>query len=426
VEASVRSTTAATRNQPPRRALGRLPPLVGAEARSAVRSRAVNGHGLWPFDKSGRRRGGCRGIGDFRDRDERQRAVWRARWLPLSQGGQLPGSDLDLSGFRSSVREVAIAALLGRWFGRGGHLTRAFFGRRVRRVVLFAVALSAVVGGAASATIPGANRVYTAVSHGDAKDLFYTTSGAGAGLPNGAEIFAIAVSGAKVTTRDIGPTHGGDCGSLARSPKGTLYSICGALFGAQQLATINQKTGRAHLFGVPVFGLAVMAMAFGRNGTLYAVGGCNPDPTTFECTPDSDPTYNSLYKINKNTGAFTRIGSTGAPQLFMDLTFDRHGHMLGVTTTVNPSAAPAILYRINPSTGKARKLFNLVGSNYVMGLALRRDGKLYATDNFPHSGLYLIDPKTGFETAIAALPFGASSDLVSMNTRGFAASSPGQ
>ena len=58
-----------------------------------------------------------------------------------------------------------------------------------------------------------------------------------------------------------------------------------ALFGAQQLATINKKTGRAHLFGVPVPGLAVMAMAFGPHGTLYAVGGCNPDPVTFECTP---------------------------------------------------------------------------------------------------------------------------------------------
>jgi hypothetical protein len=119
------------------------------------------------------------------------------------------------------------------------------------------------------------------VRHGDAKDLFYTTSGAGTGLPNGAEIFAIAVRGETVTTRDIGPTHGGDCASLALSPEGTLYSMCGALFGDQQLATIDQKTGRAHLFGVPVPGLAVMAMAFDRNGTLYAVGGCNPDPTTF-------------------------------------------------------------------------------------------------------------------------------------------------
>jgi len=66
----------------------------------------------------------------------------------------------------------------------------------------------------------------------------------------------------------------------------------------------------------------------------------------------------------------------------MDLTFDHHGNMLGVTTTVNTSGVPAILYRIDPATGKATKLFNLVGSNYVMGLAFGRDGKLYATDDF--------------------------------------------
>ena len=90
--------------------------------------------------------------------------------------------------------------------------------------------------------------------HGGAEQVFYTTSGAGNGLPNGAEIFAIAVSGVTVTTRDVGPTFGGDCGSLALSPRGTLYSVCGSIFGAQQLATIDQKTGRANLFGVPVPG----------------------------------------------------------------------------------------------------------------------------------------------------------------------------
>jgi hypothetical protein len=266
-----------------------------------------------------------------------------------------------------------------------------------------ALALATVSPLAASAAPASAPRPGTS-------SVFYTTSGAGTGLPNGAEIFAITVSGATVTTRDVGPTHGGDCGSLALSPQGTLYSMCGPLFGAQQLATIDQKTGRAHLFGVPVPGLAVMAMAFGRNGTLYAVGDCNPAPVTFECTP-GPATYNSLYKVNKRTGVFTRIGPTGAPQLFMDLTIDSHGSMLGVTSTVNPSAVPAILYRINPATGTATKLFNLVGSNLVMGLAFGRDGKLYATDNFPNSGLYRINTKTGFETAIAALPFGFSSGL---------------
>jgi DNA-binding beta-propeller fold protein YncE len=195
--------------------------------------------------------------------------------------------------------------------------------------------------------------------------------------------------------------------------------MCGSLFGAQHLATIDPKTGRANLFGVAVPGLAIMALAFDPNGVMYAVGDCNPD-ANFECnTPasPSDPNYNSLYTVNAKTGALTRIGSTGAPQFFMDLAFDRNGKLLGVTTTVNPSSIPAILYRIDPATAKATKIANLVGSNSIMGLAFGREGALYATDNSQNSGLYLIDSATGFETAIAALPFGFSSDLVLMNRR---------
>jgi hypothetical protein len=238
------------------------------------------------------------------------------------------------------------------------------------------------------------------------KNLFYTTSGAGA------ELFAIKVSGKKITTTDIGPTNGGNCASLAMSPAGTLYSMCGPLFGGnQQLATIDQKTGRANLFGVPVPGLAVMAMGFARDGTLYAVGDCNPNSATFECTPGSDPNYNSLYTVNRATGAFTRVGPTGAAQFFMDLAFDDDGHMFGVTTTINPSQVPAIVYRINRATGTATKIIDLVGSNSVMGLAFGRKGQLYATDFTPNPGLYLIDIKTGVETAIATLPFGFSSGL---------------
>jgi len=283
-------------------------------------------------------------------------------------------------------------------------------------VLVTSAMLSVVLAVMGAGIAPSAAVAANSVGQDGAASVFYTTSGAGNGLPNGAEIFAITVSGATVTTRDVGPTKGGDCGSLALSPHGTLYSMCGSLFGVQQLATINKQTGLADQFGVKVPGLAVMAMAFGPNGTLYAVGDCNPD-ANFECTP-GPADYNSLYKVNQKTGAFTRIGSTGAPQLFMDLTFDSHGTMLGVTTTVNPSPTPAILYRIDPAKGTATKLVNLVGSNYVMGLAFGRDGKLYGTDAFPNSGLYRIDPKTGFETAIAALPFGSSSDLVLMNPGG--------
>jgi hypothetical protein len=289
-------------------------------------------------------------------------------------------------------------------------------GHRLRVLVTSAM-LFAGLAVAAAGIAPSAASAANSAGPDGAASVFYTTSGAGNGLPNGAEIFAITVRGATVTSRDVGPTYGGDCGSLALSPHGTLYSMCGSLFGAQQLAIINQQTGRADQFGVKVPGLAVMALAFSPSGTLYAVGDCNPDPVTFECTP-GPADYNSLYKVNVKTGAFTRIGSTGAAQLFMDLTFDSHGTMLGVTTTVNPSTTPAILYSINLATGTATKRVNLVGSNYVMGLAFGRDGKLYATDAFPNSGLYRINPTTGLETTIAALPFGSSSDLVLMNPDG--------
>jgi len=113
--------------------------------------------------------------------------------------------------------------------------------------------------------------------------------------------------------------------------------------------------------------------------------------------------------VNVTTGAFTRVGSTGTPQFFMDLTFDRSGNMFGITTTINFNTyLPAVLYRIDPATGMATKIINLVGSNAVMGLAFDRDGKLYGTDFVQNPGLYLIDIKTGFETAIAALPNFAS------------------
>ncbi len=288
-------------------------------------------------------------------------------------------------------------------------LMRAIASRRLR--VLATVAILGAVPAATSAPPLLSEALATnTVSPHDAKNVFYTT-GAGS---NGAEIFAIDVSGRKVSTRDIGSTFGGACASLALSPRGTLYSMCGPLFGNQQLATIDQRSGRANLFGVAVAGLAVMAMAFGPDGVLYAVGDCNPDPT-FECRPGSDPNYNSLYTVNATTGAFTPVGPTGAPQFFMDLAFDRSGNMLGVTSTVHPSAVSAILYRIDLTTGKATKTTNLVGSDLVMGLAFGRDGKLYATDYRPNPGLYMIDPKTGFETAIAALPFGFSSGLELVN-----------
>jgi hypothetical protein len=284
---------------------------------------------------------------------------------------------------------------------------------RSLRVLVTSAMLVAGLAVTGAGITPSAAVAANSAGQDSTASVFYTTSGAGNGLPDGAEIFAITVTGATVTTRDVGATYGGDCGSLALSPGGRLYSMCGSLFGDQRLATINQKTGLAHLFGVAVPGLAVMAMGFSPGGTLYAVGDCNPDPVTFECIADKD--FNALYKVNVRTGAFTRIGATRAPQFFMDLTFDSRGTMLGVTTTVNPSTVPAILYRINPATGRATKLVTLTGSTAVMGLAFGRDGKLYSTDATANSHLYRISPTTGVETTIAGLPFGSSSGLELMN-----------
>ena len=78
---------------------------------------------------------------------------------------------------------------------------------------------------------------------------------------------------------------------------------------------------------------------------------------------------------------------------------------------VQTTYIPAVLYRINTETGAATKVVNLVGSSTVMGLAFAPDGKLYATDFTANPRLYVVDPKTGFESAVAALPFGLSSDL---------------
>jgi hypothetical protein len=262
--------------------------------------------------------------------------------------------------------------------------------------------------------VPGSRSVLaaapTANEDSQATHVFYTLAfSTGVG-----ELWAIQVTGAKITTTDIGPTKAAGCATLAMSPSGTLMSMCGPLFGNQQLTSFDTKTGLATLFGVPVPGLAVMAMSFGLHGTLYAVGGCypngNPNDANTDCS-SANPNFNTLYTVNEVTGEFTRIGSTGASEYFMDLAVDRHGDLWGVTSCLNPCYAPAVLYRINTGTGAATKVVNMVGSSTVMGLAFGPDGKLYADDFTGNSGFYRVDPKTGFETTVAAMPFGLAAGL---------------
>jgi hypothetical protein len=73
------------------------------------------------------------------------------------------------------------------------------------------------------------------------------------------------------------------------------------------------------------------------------------------------------------------------------------------------------LYRIDRATGAATKIVDLVGSTSIMGLSFDRDkDKLYATDFYSiNSALYSVDMKTGFLTPVATTGYGFSSGLVS-------------
>jgi DNA-binding beta-propeller fold protein YncE len=207
----------------------------------------------------------------------------------------------------------------------------------------------------------------------------------------------------QVTTRVIGTTGAMGCASLARSSAGVMYSVCGPGImkpgEPQQLATIDTNTGHATLFGQPVVGLAVMGLEFAPDGTLYAVGDTN----------QASPTFNSLYTVNTSNGTFTRVGSTGAPEFFMDFAFDKNGTLYGATSHM--------LFTIDPKTGTATKVTDFVGGGDVMGLSFdAKKNRLYATDfKAPTSALYFVDTRTGFLTPVASVGHPMAHGLVPTN-----------
>jgi DNA-binding beta-propeller fold protein YncE len=214
-----------------------------------------------------------------------------------------------------------------------------------------------------------------------------------------------------VTITPIGTIGTFGCTSVALSKEGTLYSICGPnnfadtqhkyfcmTPGPQQLATIDPKTGHATMFGAPVEKLNVMALEFAPDGTLYAVGDANP----------ASPTFNTLYTVDRKTGAFTVVGSTGIPQpdFLMDLAFDARGTMY--------AASMFGLFTIDRRTGTGTKVAQFVGGGGVMGLSYNaKQDKLYATDwKTPKSALYVVDTKNGFLTPMADIGYPLSHGLV--------------
>ena len=204
----------------------------------------------------------------------------------------------------------------------------------------------------------------------------------------------------KVTTTEVGAMGTAGCASLARSAAGIMYTVCGLGIvkpdQPQQLATVDLKTGRATPFGTPVMGLAVMGLEFAPDGTLFAVGDTNK----------ASPTFNSLYTADVKTGTFTRVGSTGAPEFFMDFAFDRNGTLYGATSHT--------LFTIDPKTGTANKVVDFVGGGLIMGLSFNSNqDRLYASDwKTPVSALYSVDIHTGFLTPMAAIGYPSSHGLV--------------
>jgi hypothetical protein len=150
-----------------------------------------------------------------------------------------------------------------------------------KRILTRFESVTTLVSRSLSLAVTVATLCAVSVSPALAKDLFYTTSFSS----GSAELFVIEVSGSKMTTTDIGPTKGAACASLALSPSGTLFSMCGDLFGTQQLATIDTKTGLASLFGVPVSGLAVMAMHSQALRWVCAKGPMHQRSVSLSCHP---------------------------------------------------------------------------------------------------------------------------------------------
>jgi hypothetical protein len=181
-------------------------------------------------------------------------------------------------------------------------------------------------------------------------------------------------------------------------PNGAPYTITNT-FGAAQLATLNLGTGAATPVGSPLGqALNIMAFTCSPDATLYAIGQFNP----------TDPAFNSLYTVNRETGLASLIGSThvldpldpsGFSGFLMALAFGPDGTLYGANSA-------STLFRIDPDTGKATKVVDFVHSASgeplvgVMGLAIDSDGNFYVSDFVASSSIYSLDVSTGVATPI--------------------------
>lgn len=182
---------------------------------------------------------------------------------------------------------------------------------------------------------------------------------------------------------------------------GVAYTITNAFSPKNQLAKLNLRTGAATLVGSPlVQEFDMMAMACSPDGTLYAIG---------QLDHTKPGTFNSLYKVDRETGVATLIGSTGVSNdqpgppsfsgYFMALSFAPDGTLYGVNDGGIGTEKGSALYKLSLINGVATKVVD-INVDAVMGLAIDEDGKFYVADYAPGSKIYKLDSVTGKATPI--------------------------
>jgi hypothetical protein len=202
----------------------------------------------------------------------------------------------------------------------------------------------------------------------------------------------------------IGSTHAATVITLAICPpegedgqKEVAYTIVNTFSPQNQLAKIDLRTGATTLVGSPIAEeLDTMGFACSPDGTLYANGQLDV----------TKPGFNSLFKVDRETGFATLIGSTGVLDpsdqfgtsgFLMALSVAPDGTLYGVSDGAVGKGSP--LYNINRHTGFATKVAN-INVDAVMGLAIDEDGKFYVSDFVPRSKIYSLDSHTGIATPI--------------------------
>ena len=151
---------------------------------------------------------------------------------------------------------------------------------------------------------------------------------------------------------------------LAFDPSGNLWAIT-----FDSIYRVDKNTGAATFVGTHGISNG-NALVFAADGTLYAAGASST----------------GLFRINTLTGAGTFLGSTGFASAG-DLAFNG-GHLF-LSSTTNQ------LIEINTATPALSFAVGSMGVGNVFGLATADDGILYATSG---QNVYTVNTSTGLAT----------------------------